>query len=137
MVRKNACRSAQAERALSHRQCDRSRSTGAVAAETLVLAKKAGLDPRAVYAALKDSAATSKMFQIRGRMIAENQYDPAMCISTYLKHIGIIGDFAASARCPTPLFSVCAHTLSRSGQRRPWRTGYGSRGKSARNDGRY
>jgi putative dehydrogenase len=73
-----------------------------------VLAKKAGLDPRADYAALKDSAATSKMFQIRGRMIAENQYDPAMCISTYLKHIGIIGDFAASARCPTPLFSVRA-----------------------------
>jgi L-threonate 2-dehydrogenase len=78
----------------------------AATAEALVLAKKAGLDMNMVYDAIKDSAATSKMFQVRGKMIAEGNYVPHMRISTYQKDLDIIGSFANGLQCPTPLFNV-------------------------------
>ncbi|WP_301549909.1 NAD(P)-dependent oxidoreductase [Caballeronia sp. NK8] len=80
----------------------------AATAEALTLARQAGLDLPVVFDALKNSAATSRMFQIRGPMVIERQYAPAMRISTYQKDLDIIGSFATHVRCPTPLFSVCA-----------------------------
>jgi L-threonate 2-dehydrogenase len=78
------------------------------AAEALTLAKKAGLDPLAVYEALKDSAATSKMFQVRGPMIAKGEYSPAMRIATYQKDLHVIGSFATKIGCPLPVFNMCS-----------------------------
>jgi len=80
----------------------------AATAEALTLARKADLDLNLVFDALKDSAATSKMFQIRGPMVVERRYAPAMRISTYQKDLDIIGSFARDARCPTPLFNICS-----------------------------
>jgi L-threonate 2-dehydrogenase len=80
----------------------------AATAEALVLAKRAGLDTHKVFEALKNSAATSRMFQVRGPMIVEGNYEPAMRIATYQKDLDIIGTFAKNLRCPTPLFDVCA-----------------------------
>jgi putative dehydrogenase len=78
-------------------------------AEALILAEKAGLDVSVVYEALRDSAATSRMFQIRGPLIVEKRYtNPSMRISTYMKDLDRINEFASGLRCPTPLFNVCA-----------------------------
>ncbi|WP_227245386.1 NAD(P)-dependent oxidoreductase [Paraburkholderia caribensis] len=80
----------------------------AATAEALTLARKAGLDLHLVFDALKGSAATSTMFQIRGPMVIEKRYAPGMRISTYQKDLDIIGTFAVRTGCPTPLFNICS-----------------------------
>jgi 3-hydroxyisobutyrate dehydrogenase len=77
------------------------------AAEALVLGGMAGLDRQLVHDVLVDSAATSRMFQIRGPLMVAGRYDePTATMTTHLKDIGIIGDFAAQLHCPTPLFTA-------------------------------
>lgn len=81
------------------------------AAEAMVLGMKAGLDPALVYDTLADSAGTSRMFEVRGPLMRDAQYDQATAtIRTHLKDVEIIGAFANSLRCPTPLFSASAQT---------------------------
>ena len=78
-------------------------------AELMVLGMKAGLDARLLYDVIGESAATSRIFQIRGPMMVADTYRPASATNTvFLKDIGIIDTFARSLDCPTPLFSVCA-----------------------------
>lgn len=77
------------------------------AAEALVLGMKAGLAPSLVYDVLNDSAATSRMFQVRGPLMVENSYvPPTASVKTHLKDVDIIGTFAADLHCPTPLFNA-------------------------------
>ena len=76
--------------------------------EAMVLGMKAGLDPALVYT-LVDSAGASKMFEVRGPLMRDAQYDPATAtIGTHLKDVEIINSFANSLRCPTPVFSAAA-----------------------------
>ena len=76
-------------------------------AEALVLAEKAGVDPQLILDVLGDSAATSRMLQVRGPMMARGEYQPAsMKLNVYEKDIKIIGAFAEALECPTPLFSA-------------------------------
>jgi len=79
------------------------------AAEAMVLGMKAGLDPALVYDTLVDSAGASKMFEVRGPLMRDAQYDPATAtVRTHLKDVEIISAFANSLRCPTPVFSAAA-----------------------------
>jgi 3-hydroxyisobutyrate dehydrogenase len=79
------------------------------AAEAMVLGMKAGLDPALLYDTLSDSAGTSRMFEVRGPLMRDANYDQATAtIRTHLKDIEIINAFANSLRCPTPLFSASA-----------------------------
>jgi 3-hydroxyisobutyrate dehydrogenase len=79
------------------------------AAEAFVLGMKAGLEPALVYDVLNDSAATSRMFQVRGPQMIENKYEPATAsVTTHIKDVEIIGRFAAELKCPTPLFNASA-----------------------------
>jgi 3-hydroxyisobutyrate dehydrogenase-like beta-hydroxyacid dehydrogenase len=56
------------------------------AAEAMVLGMKAGLDPETIYAVISDSAATSRMFELRGPMMVKGAYDEAtMTIETWQK----------------------------------------------------
>ncbi len=41
------------------------------AAEAMTLGMKAGLDPHLIYDVIADSAGSSRMFQVRGRMMAD------------------------------------------------------------------
>jgi len=85
------------------------------AAEALVLAKRAGLDPAVVHRVVSDGGGSSKMLEVRGGMMAEGRYLPAqMKVDMFMKDLGIIGDFAAGLHCPTPLFSasVQMHTAA-------------------------
>jgi 3-hydroxyisobutyrate dehydrogenase len=79
------------------------------AAEAMVLGMKAGLDPAMLYDTLADSAGTSRMFQVRGPLMRDADYDKATAtIRTHLKDLSIIGAFASGLDCPTPLFAASA-----------------------------
>jgi 3-hydroxyisobutyrate dehydrogenase-like beta-hydroxyacid dehydrogenase len=79
------------------------------AAEAMVLAMKAGLDPRQTVEVIASGAGTSRMFELRAPMMAANTYLPAtMRSSTWKKDMTVIGDFASALACPTPLFDLSA-----------------------------
>ena len=78
-------------------------------AEAMVLGMKAGLDPHQVYALVKSGAGTSRVFELRGGMMADNRYDGdnvTMKVSTWQKDMAVIGEFAQKAGVPTPTFSA-------------------------------
>ncbi len=78
-------------------------------AEAMVLGMKAGLDPRHVFELVRSGAGNSRVFELRGPMMAENRYDGdnvTMRISTWQKDMAVIGEFAQSVGAPTPLFSA-------------------------------
>ncbi len=79
------------------------------AAEAMVLAMKAGLDPAQVVEVIGSGAGTSRMFELRAPMMAANRYLPAtMRSSTWKKDMTVIGEFASGLACPTPLFDLSA-----------------------------
>lgn len=78
------------------------------AAEALVLARKAGLEVRLVLKAVGDGAGTSRMFELRGPMMAARRYrPPAMKLDVWQKDMATIEAFARELGVPTPLFSAC------------------------------
>jgi putative dehydrogenase len=79
------------------------------AAEALVLGMKAGLDPEVMIKAIGDGGGTSRMFEVRGPLMAAAKYDEVtMKVDMHQKDIKIISDFATKLNCPTPLLSVAA-----------------------------
>jgi L-threonate 2-dehydrogenase len=78
-------------------------------AEAFVLGMKAGLDPRQILDLISAGAGSSRIFELRGPMMAENRYDGdnvTMKVSVWQKDMAVIGDFARGLNCPTPLFSA-------------------------------
>jgi 3-hydroxyisobutyrate dehydrogenase-like beta-hydroxyacid dehydrogenase len=79
------------------------------AAEALVLAMKAGLDPAIVLKVVADGAGSSRMLQMRGPMMVKGDYSEAtMKLEIWQKDMTIIADFAREVGCPTPLFAASA-----------------------------
>ncbi|MGH9678928.1 MAG: NAD(P)-dependent oxidoreductase [Candidatus Acidiferrales bacterium] len=79
------------------------------AAEAMVLAMKAGLDPEMVLKVVADGAGGSRMLQVRGPMMVKGDYsDATMKVQIWQKDMTIIGDYARKIDCPTPLFSASA-----------------------------
>lgn len=77
------------------------------AAEAFVLATKAGIDRQTVYEVITSSAATSRMFEVRGPMMVAGDYDrPGVSAQVFQKDLRIIDDFARSCACPTPVFTA-------------------------------
>jgi 3-hydroxyisobutyrate dehydrogenase-like beta-hydroxyacid dehydrogenase len=77
------------------------------AAEAMVLAMKAGLDPNQTVEVVASGAGTSRVFELRAPMMAANSYLPAtMRSNTWKKDLAAIGEFAAGLGCPTPLFGL-------------------------------
>jgi 3-hydroxyisobutyrate dehydrogenase-like beta-hydroxyacid dehydrogenase len=77
----------------------------------MVLGMKAGLDPHRLYELVTSGAATSRVFELRGGMMADNRYDGdnvTMKVSTWQKDMTVIGDFAREIGVPTPTFAACA-----------------------------
>ena len=78
-------------------------------AEAFVLGIKAGLDPKQIFELISAGAGTSRVFELRGPMMAGNRYDGdnvTMRVKTWQKDMTVIGDFARELGCPTPLFSA-------------------------------
>jgi putative dehydrogenase len=83
------------------------------AAEAMVLAMKAGLDPAQVLKVVAGGAGGSRMFQVRGPMMVKGDYSEAtMKNEVWQKDMTIIGDFARELECPTPLFAASAPIYS-------------------------
>ena len=79
----------------------------AAAAEAMLLGMKAGIDPGLIYETLADSAATSRMFQMRGPLMRDENYDtPTATIRTHLKDLSIISAFAAELGCALPVYAA-------------------------------
>jgi putative dehydrogenase len=77
------------------------------AAEAMILAQRAGLDPRMVVDMVGPGAGGSRMFQLRAPMMVEGVYEPAtMKVSIWKKDMAIIAEFAEYVGCETPLFTL-------------------------------
>lgn len=77
------------------------------AAEAMVLAMKAGLDPHQTVEVVASGAGTSRVFELRAPMMAANNYLPAtMRSTTWKKDLTVIGEFASELGCPTPLLGL-------------------------------
>jgi L-threonate 2-dehydrogenase len=76
-------------------------------AEAMLLAQRAGLDPKMVVDMVGPGAGGSRMFQMRAPMMVEGVYEPAtMKVSIWQKDMAIIAAFAADVGCATPLFTL-------------------------------
>ena len=78
-------------------------------AEAMVLGMKAGLDPAQIFKLISAGAGNSRVFELRAPMMVQDRYDGdnlTMRISTWQKDMKVIGEYAASVGCPTPLFSA-------------------------------
>jgi L-threonate 2-dehydrogenase len=76
-------------------------------AEAMILAERAGLDPRMVVDMVGPGAGGSRMFQMRAPMMVDGVYEPAtMKVSTWKKDMAIIAEFADDVGCVTPLFTL-------------------------------
>jgi putative dehydrogenase len=76
-------------------------------AEAMILAERAGLNPKLVVEMVGPGAGGSRMFQMRAPMMVERSYEPAtMKVSTWKKDMAIIAEFADDVGCATPLFTL-------------------------------
>jgi 3-hydroxyisobutyrate dehydrogenase-like beta-hydroxyacid dehydrogenase len=76
-------------------------------AEAMILAERAGLNPKLVVEMVGPGAGGSRMFQMRAPMMVERTYEPAtMKVSTWKKDMAIIAEFADDVGCATPLFTL-------------------------------
>ncbi len=76
-------------------------------AEAMILAERAGLNPKRVVEMVGPGAGGSRMFQLRAPMMAERNYEPAtMRVSTWKKDMAIIAEFAEDVGVETPLFTL-------------------------------
>jgi len=88
-------------------------------AEGFVMARKAGIDLDLFGKVVRDSAAHSRIFDIRAGQWTSGDYDSnkTAALAIQLKDKGIIADFAKSLGVPTPLFNVAGSYYEAAAQR--------------------
>ncbi len=76
------------------------------AAECIVMGQKAGLDPTLIHKVLAAGAGGSKMFDVRGAMMAKSDYREGggTMFKIYEKDAAIITEFAAGIKAPIDLY---------------------------------
>ena len=84
------------------------------AAECMVMGQKAGLDPELIYKVLKSGAGGSKMFDIRGAMMAKSDYREGggTMFAIYEKDSEIITDFAENIKVPIDLYALSLQKMN-------------------------
>jgi putative dehydrogenase len=83
------------------------------AGEAFVLGMKAGLDPAMILEVVGDGAGSSRMFEVRGPLIVDDEYEPAtMKVEVWQKDMKIIGEFARELQVATPLFAAAAQVYN-------------------------
>ena len=78
----------------------------AALAEALVLGTKGGLDPRALLDILRDSAAASKMVDVRGPLMVDHRFEPQMKLDLFLKDFRLMLEEGQRLGVPLPLTSL-------------------------------
>ena len=77
------------------------------AAEVMVLGMKSGLDPQLIHSVISGSGSSSSMFETRGAMMANNNYEhEGMNFSTPIKDSRFISNHAHQMQVPTPIYHV-------------------------------
>ena len=84
----------------------------AALAEAFVLAAKGGLAPAALLELLKDSAADSKMLEVRGPLMASHRFGPQMKINLFLKDFKLMLEEGLRLGVPLPLTSVAQQLVT-------------------------
>ena len=81
----------------------------AAAAEAIVLGAKAGLDPERIVEVISSGAGTSRIFELRGPMMAKGVYTPPTATMHVLqKDSATIAEFARALGVDTPLLDAAA-----------------------------
>ena len=75
----------------------------AAAAEALELARSGGLDLDLVLDVLTSSAASSRMLEVRGPLVARGEFPPQMKLDLFLKDLRLIREAAEAAGARIPL----------------------------------
>jgi len=78
----------------------------AAAAEALLMAKRAGLDLELALEVLTNSAATSRMLEVRGPLMARQEFPPQMKLDLFMKDLHLIQEAARGVGAPLPLTDV-------------------------------
>jgi L-threonate 2-dehydrogenase len=79
----------------------------AAAAEAMAFGIKAGIDPELIYSVVCSSGASSAVFQVRGKMMVEEDYTSSQGNYHLVeKDAKIIDEFARACRFPIPLFAA-------------------------------
>jgi len=78
----------------------------AALAEALVFGVKGGLAPQALLDILRDSAAASKMVEVRGPLMVEHRFEPQMKLDLFLKDFRLMLEEAQRLGVPLPLTSL-------------------------------
>jgi len=79
------------------------------AAEAIVLGIKAGLDPERILDVIGSGAGTSRIFELRGPMMAKGVYTPPTATMHVLqKDSAIIAEFARALGVDTPMLTAAA-----------------------------
>jgi 3-hydroxyisobutyrate dehydrogenase-like beta-hydroxyacid dehydrogenase len=79
------------------------------AAEAMVLGTKAGLDPERILEVIGSGAGTSRIFELRGPMMARGVYTPPTATMNVLqKDSAIIAAFARALGVDTPMLTAAA-----------------------------
>jgi putative dehydrogenase len=78
-------------------------------AEAFALGMKAGLDPKQILELVKSGVGNSRVFELRGPMMAAGHYDDAtMKIAVWQKDMSIIKAFAQEIGCKVPMLDATA-----------------------------
>lgn len=82
----------------------------AAAGEAFALGVKAGVDPQKIYDVICPSVGSSRVFEVRGKMMAAGDYDTNITarLQLLLKDIACISQHARETACPTPLFTLAS-----------------------------
>jgi 3-hydroxyisobutyrate dehydrogenase-like beta-hydroxyacid dehydrogenase len=78
----------------------------AALAEALVLAAKGGLAPATMLDALSDSAASSRMLDVRGPLMVAGEFPPQMKLDLFLKDLRLMLEEGQRLAVPLPLTST-------------------------------
>ncbi len=82
------------------------------AAEGLALARAAGLELRQVLEVIADSAAVSRMWEIRGPKMVEGEFSPGIRLNVFEKDLDIISAFARQHNSPAPMLEASIRLYS-------------------------
>jgi 3-hydroxyisobutyrate dehydrogenase-like beta-hydroxyacid dehydrogenase len=75
-------------------------------AEAFVLGMKSGLAPQQILEVISAGVGTSRIFEIRGPMMVDDDYPPAAKLKMFIKDITVIGDSGRGLGVPTPLLDT-------------------------------
>jgi len=75
-------------------------------AEALVLAAKGGLSPAVLVEMLAESAAASKMLEVRGPLMVERRFEPQMKVELFLKDFKLMLEEGQHVGAALPLTSL-------------------------------